>query len=425
MRLRLIPQTRQRRIVLLVLVGLLAVTFPLWRRPVTFAIDIAFPGPALSRAQDRTSDAAGYTKTDIPLPHAGRPETFSHQLDGVPQPAPVVAVRDLAALDGPTSLADPKGPGPVFVTTQDGRLHRVDLSSGESDVVLDLSGDVSGGSEQGLLGVVIDPGGDRLYLDYTNRRGDTEIRSWPFDGTDVSGGPDDGVLHLEIGQPYENHNGGNLVFGPDGALWIGVGDGGGFGNRQHTAQNDSYLLGKMLRVVPDPAGGVLALRSNGTADGRPEIWAKGLRNPWRYSFDRETSQLWIGDVGQNTIEEVSVVGPQMTGLNFGWSILEGNNSYHGKHRPGLVDPVITYDHDQGCAVAGGYVYRGATIKDLYGWYLFGDYCGGWVRAVRADTPEMKPIELLTGIGAVRSFGELEDGELVVLLDDAVAAIRPG
>ena len=144
-----------------------------------------------------------------------------------------------------------------------------------------------------------------MYLDYTDPGGDTEIRSWPLgsDGLPTAG---EGLLHLEIGQPFENHNGGNLVFGPDGALWIGTGDGGGAGDRGEVAQDDGSLLGKMLRVLPDPDGGVLAPASNGDWE-RPEIWAIGLRNPWRYSFDRATDRLWIADVGQNTIEEVDVI----------------------------------------------------------------------------------------------------------------------
>ena len=151
--------------------------------------------------------------------------------------------------------------------------------------MLDVSEQISTGGERGLLGLAVDPAGDRLYLDFTDRRGDTEIRSWGLgpDGLPIAG---DGVLHLEIGQPFENHNGGNLVFGPDGALWIGTGDGGGAGDRGEVAQDDGSLLGKMLRVVPDPAGGVLAPATNPEWE-RPEIWGIGLRNPWRYSFDRD------------------------------------------------------------------------------------------------------------------------------------------
>jgi glucose/arabinose dehydrogenase len=208
------------------------------------------------------------------------------------------------------------------------------------------------------------------------------------------------------------------VFGPDGALWIATGDGGGAGDRGEVAQDDGSVLGKMLRVVPDPAGGVTAPRSDAGWE-RPEIWGIGLRNPWRWSFDRETNRLWIADVGQNTIEEVSVADPDRRRPNFGWDLLEGDNRYEGEARPGLIDPPVTYGRDLGCSVTGGYVYRGDDLPGLYGWYLFGDYCGGWIRAVPADDPEREPVELAADLGGVISFGELDDGELVVLTTEGL------
>jgi glucose/arabinose dehydrogenase len=327
-------------------------------------------------------------------------------------------------LEGPSAVADPPGSGPVLVTTLDGRVHAVDLTTGDVTTVLDLSGAVSTGGERGLLGMAIAPDGDRLYLDYTNHRGDNEIRSWPLaDGVTV-GGPDDGVLHLRIGQPFENHNGGNLVFGPDGALWIGTGDGGGAGDRGNVAQNPDRLLGKMLRVVPEPDGGVSAPPSNPDWGDRPEVWGIGLRNPWRYSFDRDTNRLWIADVGQASVEEVSVVDPNDPHPNFGWDRVEGSNGYEGHPDPAFVPPVVEYGHDDtgGCSITGGFVYRGDEIPGLYGWYLYGDYCGGWIRAVPADDPGAEPVELVAEAGPVASFGELDDGELLVLTGGQVLAV---
>jgi glucose/arabinose dehydrogenase len=262
--------------------------------------------------------------------------------------------------------------------------------------------------------------GSRLYVDYTDRGGDTEVRSYALRGATPHG---EGVLHLEIGQPFENHNGGNLVFGPDGALWIGVGDGGGAGDRGDEAQDPDSLLGKMLRVVPNPAGGVRSPPSNPAPGDRPEVWGVGLRNPWRYSFDRATQRLWVADVGQNTIEEVTVVDPG-DGANFGWNTVEGNNDYEGTPSRAFATPSITYGHDVGCSITGGYVYRGAQIPGLYGWYLYSDYCTGFLDAVPSEDPGAEPTRLATGLGNVTSFGELEDGELVVLTTEGIARLRP-
>jgi glucose/arabinose dehydrogenase len=413
--MRVLPRSRLRRAGIASVLVLLAVSSPLWWSKAVFAFKLVFPSHTYAAAADRTSDPAPVGEA-LPLPTvSSAPPSAAGR--------PTIALADVADLEGASAVADPPGPGPVLVTTLDGRVHRLDVATGEHEVVLDLSGEISTGGERGLLGAAIDPAGERLYLDYTDDGGDTDIRSWPLDpdGRPV-GGPGDGVLHLEIGQPFENHNGGNLVFGPDGALWIGTGDGGGAGDRGDVAQDPDSLLGKMLRVVPDPAGGVVAPSTNPDRDGRPEVWAVGLRNPWRYSFDRVTGRLWIGDVGQNTIEEVSVIDPSADRPNLGWSILEGNNHYKGDAEPGFTAPVVTYSHDDGCSVAGGYVYRGTDVPALEGWYVFGDYCGGWVRAVPSDAPETEPVPLLEELGPVVAFAELDDGELLVLRSDDISRV---
>lgn len=369
-----------------------------------FAANLAVPGPAYSSAADRTSDPApSGPAVALPAP------------TDAPRPAgtdPQVTLGPGLALPGASALADPPGPGPVLVTTLDGLVHAVDLDAGDTRVVLDVRDRISTGGERGLLGIAVDPDGERVYLDYTGRGGDSEVRSWALDPAGVPEGGE-GVLHLEIGQPFANHNGGHLAFGPDGALWIGTGDGGGAGDRGEVAQDDDSLLGKMLRVVPDPAGGVRAPSTNPAWD-RPEIWGIGLRNPWRYSFDRATGRLWIADVGQNTIEEVTVVDGDAPSPNFGWDTVEGANDYEGEPDPAFTAPVVTYDHGDGCSITGGYVYRGDAIDGLYGWYLYSDYCTGFIRAVPADDPTRDPALLLESAGNVVSFGELEDGELVVL-----------
>ena len=338
---------------------------------------------------------------------------------------PAISLRRIAELPGPSAVVDPDGPGPVLVSTLEGRVHSLDLETGETEVVLDLVDRVTSGGEQGLLGLALDPAGDRLYLNYTNASGDTEIRSLPMEGDRPVGGPDDTVLHLEIGQPYRNHNGGNLVFGPDGLLWIGVGDGGSANDPAGVAQDPDVLLGKMLRVAPDPAGGVVAPESNPDWGARPEVWAIGLRNPWRYSFDRATGLLWIADVGQNVIEEVTVVDPASDRVNLGWNRLEGTRPLAGEDGPELTGPTFEYTHDEGCSITGGHVYRGRAIGSLQGWYLFADFCGGWIRSVPADDPTTAPVELVSGFGPVLSFAELQDGELLVLGQDGVSAVEAG
>ncbi|HJR24500.1 MAG TPA: PQQ-dependent sugar dehydrogenase, partial [Acidimicrobiales bacterium] len=317
------------------------------------------------------------------------------------------------ALPQPSAVADPPGPGPVLVGTLGGKVHLVDLATGAAPVVLDLADRISTGGERGLLGIAVDPRGNRLYADFTDREGDTRIRSWAL-GSDLRPERGEGIEHLHLPQPYPNHNGGHLVFGPDGALWIGTGDGGSGGDPEDRAQDTTELLGKLLRVVPDPRGGLRAPATNPSWGGPREVWGIGLRNPWRYSFDRATNRLWIADVGQGSIEEVTVVDPTEPAPNFGWDDVEGDEPFEGSARDEFTMPVVTYGHDDGCSITGGYVYRGAAIAGLYGWYLFADYCGGWVRAVPSSDPTRAPTQLLDDVGSVISFAELEDGELLLL-----------
>ena len=412
--LHVIPRSRIGRIVLAVVVAALVVAGFAFRDQLWFAGKLAVPGPAYSAAADRTTGPVDITSQDVPLPEP-RPAPAPTGSD------PAVDLGPLVELPAPSAVADPPGPGPVLVSTIEGRIHTVDLDAGTTEVVLDLSDRISTGGERGLLGIAVDPEGDRLYVDYTDEGGDTDIRSWALDGDGLPIDEGEGTLHLEIGQPFSNHNGGNLVFGPDGALWIATGDGGGVGDLGEVAQDDSSILGKMLRVVPDPEGGVTAPASNPDWD-RPEIWGIGLRNPWRWSFDRATNRLWVADVGQSTIEEVTVIAPDEPEPNFGWDILEGNNSYEGEPSDELTDPVVTYGRDDGCSITGGYVYRGDEIASLQGWYLFSDFCQGWIRAVPADDPQRAPVELVPSIGSVISFGELDDGELVVLATDGIRPV---
>ncbi len=406
----------------MVVVGLLAMAALVFRQQIGDVYGYVFPDGIVDDATDRTSDPAPTTAT-VPAPTT-QPDTSTSTTPttGVD---PSISLRLVAELPGPSAVVDPDGPGPVLVSTLDGRVHALDLETGATEVVLDLTDRVTSGGEQGLLGLALDPQGERLYLNYSNGSGDTEVRSVSMQDGRPDADPDAAVLHLEIGQPYRNHNGGNLVFGPDGALWIGVGDGGSADDPAGVAQDPDVLLGKMLRVVPDPAGGVTAPASNPSWGERPEVWAIGLRNPWRYSFDRATGLLWIADVGQEAIEEVTVVDPAADRVNLGWNRLEGSRPLAGEDGPELTGPTFEYTHEEGCSITGGHVYRGSAVESLQGWYLFGDFCGGWIRAVPAEDPTSDPVELVSGFGAVLSFAELQDGELLVLGQEGVSAVEAG
>jgi glucose/arabinose dehydrogenase len=297
--------------------------------------------------------------------------------------------------------------------------------------VLDLSSQVTRGHEQGLLGMAFSPSGAFAYVNYTDRNGDTNVveYSWGSGRADLS----TRRLILFVDQPFPNHNGGNLVFGPDGDLYVGLGDGGSDattpspGDPLKNGQNLGVLLGKMLRIQPRLADGSLppaprayAIPADnpfvGRAGARPEIWAYGLRNPWRYSFDRATGDLWIGDVGAGAQEEIDMQpAGSGGGQNYGWSLLEGTVAW-GDPPPGAVPPVYEYDHRGGpCAMTGGYVYRGTAIPDLTGWYVFGDFCAGVIHVLELVPGGRRVyVAASAAVQELASFGQDQDGELYAL-----------
>jgi glucose/arabinose dehydrogenase len=312
----------------------------------------------------------------------------------------------------------------TIVVLQDGKLAETPF--------LDLCDRVKAdSSEQGLLGLAFAPNFEEtgyFFVNYTDARGDTVISRFSAGLDADAADPNSEFLVLGLDQPAPNHNGGNLVFGPDGYLWIGMGDGGAANDRFRNGQNPDALLGKMLRidVTTDPSRPYLVPQNNpwvstdwNGQDVRDEVWAVGLRNPWRYSFDRETSDLWIGDVGQNQYEEIDrVAAGSPGGLNFGWPLMEGTHCFSGGDdcdRTGLEIPVAEYEHTGHCSVTGGYVYRGKAIPELVGTYVFGDYCSGviWGLTQQADG-QWQSRELLATNAAISSFAEDEDGELFVL-----------
>jgi glucose/arabinose dehydrogenase len=324
------------------------------------------------------------------------------------------------------------GTGRMFIVEQTGRIKVVKSGKVLSTPFLSLAGKVSRGSEQGLLGLAFHPNfktNRKLYVNFTNLGGDTVIREYR-----VSTSNPNVVLTstarniLKISQPFSNHNGGMLAFGRDGYLYIGMGDGGGSGDPGNRAQRTDTLLGKMLRINVNTASGSLRYGIPSTNPyvgiaGRDEIWQRGLRNPWRWSFDRANGNLWIGDVGQNVWEEVdratnTAAGPGR-GINWGWDDLEGRHCFdppNGCSTSGKTMPVAEYSHGGGqCAVTGGYVYRGTAIPALVGGYVFGDFCTGqiWVIAANAASPAT-PTQLLNTNLLISSFGQNAAGELFVV-----------
>jgi glucose/arabinose dehydrogenase len=342
-----------------------------------------------------------------------------------------------------TSARD--GTGRLFIVEKTGTIRVLSGGSVLSTPLINLSGSVSSGSEQGLLGLAFHPNfkaNRKFYIDYTNRYGNTVIREYKVSASNpnrVQKGS--GRTILKIKQPYSNHNGGMIAFGPDGYLYIGTGDGGSGGDPGNRAQRKNTLLGKLLRIN---VNGTTAKhnykspRSNPYVGrkGRNEIWQRGLRNPWRFSFDRANGNLWIGDVGQARYEEIDRARRTSSGagraVNWGWHVMEGFSCYQpasGCNKTGKTRPLLNYSHAANgrCAVTGGYVYRGSRIAALRGWYVFGDYCSGEIFTV-PSTASSKPGKVRLagpGGGQISSFGESGSGELlVVYLGGSIYRIDP-
>ena len=332
-------------------------------------------------------------------------------LTGLPGSATAAenAFRRAAYVGGFESPVDvvstPSQPTRLYVVEQRGTIRVVERRKVKSGFLLDLRGQVSGGNEQGLLGLAFDPKYARnrfLYVNYTDVDGDTRVVRYRTKGLRVVPGSRRELLRVD--QPYSNHNGGDLEFGPDGFLYIGLGDGGSGGDPQGNGQNPASLLGKMLR---------LDVRKPGSS---PQIVGIGLRNPWRYSFDRLTGDLYIGDVGQGAVEEVDFTPARSPGLeNYGWNLYEGSQRFEdGQPGPGkLVFPVYEYSHEQGgCTVVGGFVYRGKARASERGRYVFGDYCSGIVWSLRISSGAASSVRRERFlVPELTSFGEDSAGEI--------------
>jgi hypothetical protein len=368
-------------------------------------------------------------------------ENTSAVCAGVPSSAGTAldAVAVATGLARPTyATAPPLDPSRVFVLEQTGRIRLVKNGSLLPAAFLDLSALTSAGcpfSERGLLGLAFDPDYETngfFYVNYTNLAGDTVIARYTATGDPKTSDDADetsAVILRTIAQPFANHNGGQLAFGPDGMLYVGMGDGGSACDPGGRAQDDAQLLGKMLRIDVE----ALAM------DPLDEIFAKGLRNPYRFSFDRSTGDLYLPDVGQNDVEEVNVVAaPVPSGLNYGWEYYEGPACVDPTDCPGtacpapagFTMPVLSYTHADGCSVAGGYVYRGCAMPDLHGTYFYSDYCSAFVRTFELSggmatnlqdrTADVDPAGADT-ITNVTSFGEDARGEIYLTEQGACAS----
>ena len=339
-----------------------------------------------------------------------------------------IALEPFATVGGsPLAIAAPDdGTGRLFVAAQDGRIWLVGADGGvEPEPMVDLSPRLRSGGEQGLLGLATHPSfptDPRIFVNYTDTAGDTVVASLALDPANPDRfDPDSHEQLLFVDQPFPNHNGGGVLFGPDGYLYLSLGDGGGGGDPQDNGQDRDALLGKVLRIDIDPAGSAAydVPDDNPFADGggAPEVWHWGLRNPWRLSFDRSNGDLWIGDVGQGSWEEVDVARAGVAGLNFGWNVMEGSSCYGSDECPtdGLALPVSDYGRDLGCTVIGGYVYRGEQHPSLSGAYLFADYCSGRIFAIDAATEgPVAPVTVGDTDARISAFGEDADGELFVM-----------
>ncbi len=353
-----------------------------------------------------------------------------------PSPSPTVAPLTGVTLDEVvTGLSNPvgitnagDGSGRLFVNERAGRI-RVVTAGGELTDFVDLSDRVEAGGERGLLGVAFHPdfaSNGRVFVHYS-RKGDgaTVISELTASADRSSADPASERIIFTLDQPFANHNGGEIAFGPDGYLYIGLGDGGSGGDPFGNGQNRQVLLGKILRIDVDgphaagkqyaiPATNPYAPGGIAPGGGLPEIWAFGLRNPWRFSFDRDTDDLYIGDVGQNAWEEIDrQPGGSDGGENYGWNVFEATHCFGLCDTVTQVAPVAEYSHGDGCSVTGGDVYRGTTQPSLVGTYLFSDYCSGTIWTLPADASLTPRVLLESGL-SVSSFGEGEDGEIYLV-----------
>jgi glucose/arabinose dehydrogenase len=329
-------------------------------------------------------------------------------------------------LNLPVHLTAPAGDARLFVVEKVGRVRIVASGQLLDDPFLDVSSLVSNGGEQGLLSMAFHPDystNGYFYIYYTDSNGDTRVVRYSVSAGNANvADPTSGKVIFALSQPYGNHNGGLITFGHDGMLYIGLGDGGSGGDPDGHGQNLGTALGSLLRIDVDggdPYGIPADNPFVGDAAALDEIWAYGLRNPWRYSFDAEQGAIYIADVGQNDWEEINVESDMVGGVNYGWNVMEGTSCFNAAScdQSGLHIPVLEYaTGSEGCAVVGGFVYRGDAINGLAGTYFYSDNCSGWIRSFDLEFGQAARLLQweLGSVGNVLSFGEDGEGELYIL-----------
>jgi glucose/arabinose dehydrogenase len=378
-----------------------------------------------STSDGRTDGANNAPKTSAPQTGATGADASS-TTTGTGGATKVAAVTAITVAESTILITRPGDAEHLYLGERAGRVRRLKIEDGgkkltnDGGVLLDIAKDTTTDVERGLLGLAFSRDGKTIYVSHTDIKGNSRVLSYAMTGTGQQVGIDaaSAKVLLTQDQPRPNHNGGNIAIGPDGKLWLGLGDGGPGDDPDNRAQNPETILGKMIRL--DPSG------------GRPEIMVSGVRNPWRWSFDTDGS-LWIGDVGQNKWEEVDhLPADKIKGANLGWSGYEGNHAYldgKGRRPANPTPPVFDYSHDDGnCSITGGFVYRGKALAGLDGAYLFADYCAGRLRAITVgpDGKFGRELDLGVMLDAPVSFTADAQGEPYVLSDNgAISRLVPG
>ena len=420
------------------------------RAPITLALAATLVGSTLLAACGSGTPEGSSTGTrgtaTITAPAEAAPDApVSTTLPPLPGAEAVsgegVKLEKIGDVTAPTALVPRSGTTTLYVAQQDGRVKAMAVDQQRDDdgnvvrstyrldnaPILDISRSISSGGERGLLGLAFSSDGRKLYVDYTDPDGRLTVDEYRMNDDRVDTSTRRNIISVE--HERGNHNGGQIGFGPDGFLYIAMGDGGGGGDPDANGQNPGTLLGTILRIDPEgssegrpygiPPGNPFA----DGASGAPEVWTWGLRNPWRFSWDRTTKDLWVADVGQNSYEEINFLahenGGAGRGANMGWALMEGTHPYEGATPPdGDVLPIFEYDRANGeCSVTGGYLYRGSRLPGLAGVYLYADYCKDDIRGLLRK-PDGSIEEASLGItvpgGAITTFGQDADGELFVL-----------
>ncbi len=376
------------------------------------------PAPIIATAAPSQADSASPApETDV----APSAEAAPTSVSSFPNPANYLWMLTVRGFQQPLDIQHAgDGSNRLFVVERGGRIRIIENDLVLNEPFLDISKKVrTSGSEQGLLGLAFHPGyreNGTFFINYTDVNGNTVVARYQVSGNANQADPKSEAVLLHIAQPYGNHNGGGVAFGPDGFLYIGLGDGGSADDPKGNGQNLQTHLGSILRIDVDGGETYVVPADNPflKGEGLPEIWAYGLRNPWRFSFDSLTGDLYIADVGQDEWEEIDFLpAGSPGGANFGWNFMEGTHVFvlEPPESVGVIAPVAEYNHDDGCSVTGGQVYRGAALPEWQGIYLYGDFCSGQIWGLlQVDGVWQSQSLFFTG-AMLSSFGAGEDGTL--------------